>query len=276
MKNYLLLLTLFLSLNISYSQTKDEVLAEAYLLYNSEKASWHGTDLFLEKFPTKRDQIGGYLSYTENKTHNCIFFDKSEEPKLLAQLTFNDNFDLEAVKIDSTNRNLNTLEKDLFIIRALALKEINQDTLFKQYSNTNLNLIPIITKKERKVMVLTGPKINGVVVFGNDYELKFNKNNKLTSKKALHKNIIPIEYNNETNQDTTIHNHLKSTGDLITSTDLCTLMLYGDYTNWEQHYVLSDKNVSIWDVKTKKLLVMTKKAWEKINKHQEDKYNSKK
>jgi hypothetical protein len=60
--------------------------------------------------------------------------------------------------------------------------------------------------------------------------LTFDKDNNLISKKQLHKNIIPIEYGKEEEGitiESTIHSHLPETGDFITATDICTLMLYG-------------------------------------------------
>src|SRR4030095_6186360 len=90
-------------------------------------------------------------------------------------------------------------EKTLYTIRRKALEEINtnKDSLFKFYKNTSLNLIPIVYKGEKKVYVLTGPSVSGVVVFGNDYLFKFDENNNILSIKRLHKNIIPINYGEE-------------------------------------------------------------------------------
>ncbi|MEO1652629.1 MAG: hypothetical protein AAFU64_03705, partial [Bacteroidota bacterium] len=59
-----------------FAQSEEEILAEAYRLYYSEKASWHGTDLFLENFSHKREEIKGYFSYSTNQEHHCIFYDK--------------------------------------------------------------------------------------------------------------------------------------------------------------------------------------------------------
>lgn len=271
MKFTIIFLCTFLFIQHAFSQSQDEILAEAYLLYHSEKASWNGTDIFLERFPEKRDLIRGYLSYSEGDSHSCIFFDKADDPNLLAKITFTRDFDIEKAKVDTVSRKLSLLEKDLYTIRQKALIEITEDTLFKQFQNTNLNPIPIITEKEKKVYVLTGPEVSGYVILGNDYLLTFKKNNKLKEKKALHKNIIPIEYNEETQDAVTMHSHLKSTGDLITATDICTIMLYEKYASWKQHYVISDKNVSLWDCKKDELLVLTRKAWDKIAKHQSDK-----
>ena len=83
MKWTLILCSLCICLNLSYGQTEDEILAEAYLLYKSEKASWNGTDLFLERFPEKRSQLGGYFSYSEKNNHHCIFFNQDKAPKIV-------------------------------------------------------------------------------------------------------------------------------------------------------------------------------------------------
>lgn len=113
--------------------------------------------------------------------------------------------------------------------------------------------------------------MTGVVVFGNDYLIEFDKKNNIKKKKALHANIIPIDFTDNSEETTTYHNHIKETGDLITATDICTLMLYGPYTHWQQHYVISEKNISIWDCKKDQLLVLTREAWDRINKHQNEK-----
>lgn len=243
---------------------KEEILAEGLILYNSEKASWHGTDIFLAKFPDKKEKAGGYFSYSDGTRHTCIFFDNGKEPGVLASFTFNDNFVVEAAEVSGEVRAFTNTEKDLYTIRTRALELSRSDTLFKRYNNTNLNFIPIITKKEKKVYALTGPSVTGVVVFGNDYLITFDKKNNIKEAKKLHNNIIPIDYSDNQNEETTMHSHNHTTGDLITPTDVCTLMLYGPYTHWKQHIVISQENVCIWDCTRDELFIMTREAWEKI------------
>lgn len=266
------LLLLLLTTGI-YAQKQDEILAEAWLLYNSERASWHGSDIFMERFSGKSEAAGGYLSYTEDNKHTCIFFDRQQEPRVLVSITFDDSFVVEAAKIDTTERGFTTLEKDLHVMRQKALNEVQNDTLFKFYEKVNPNFIPLIINKEKKVYILSGPTEAGLVIFGNDYLLTFDKDNKLKTKKALHKNIIPITYSDDPDENVTMHSHKEETGHLITATDICTLMLYCPYTNWDQHYVISKKNVSIWSCENNKLLVMTRKAWEAINEVSKQKDN---
>ena len=276
--NYFLLLLLAFSLTSSYAQTnidkqKKEILAEGMHLYRSEMASWYGTDLFLPRYENK-ENIGGYLSYTENENAICIFFSKKPNPQILGTITFNQNYELEQALVDLKTRDFTKKELDLYTLRQAALEDIVRDTLYKRYQNTQLNLVPLIHGKEKKVYILTGPSTSGVVIFGNDYLITFNKDNTIRSRKQLHKNIIPI-HTNETEDGhlvrSTVHSHLPETGHLPTATDICTLLLYTPFTTWESHIIVSDKYSSIWDCKKNDLLVLSNEVIDKINQHQDAK-----
>ena len=180
--------------------------------------------------------------------------------KIIGTITFNLEFDLKTSKTDLTERDFNESEKELYQIRKIVLEELmtNTERFFKFYNDTKPNIIPIISGQEKKVYVLTGPQKNGVVIFGNDYLIKFDKNNKIVSKKELHKNIIPIKYGGLENGkiiEGSMHNHLSETGDLILATDICTLMLYEKFTKWKTHTVMSEKYISIWNCETNQLSI---------------------
>lgn len=256
------------------------IVAEGILLYKSEMASWYGTDLFLEKF-SDREKIGGYFSYTDNDIAKCIFFSKAETPKVIGTISFDITYNVKTAKIDLKERDFTTNENDLYLIRKITLEELNSNTdeFFKFYQNTNPNIIPLINKEEKKVYILTGPTQNGIVIFGNDYLLTFSKDNKLKSKKQLHKNMIPIEYgSHEEDQEVVgaMHSHLPETGDFITATDICTLMLYAKFANWKTHNVVSQKYLNVWNCETNQLTVLPVNMIEKINKDQEKRNKKKK
>lgn len=274
-----LLLTFFHLIVIGQTNPTEEaqpIVAEGKLLYRSEMASWYGTDLFLENYKT-RENIGGYFSYLDNQIAKCIFYSKSEKPRVIGTISFDITYNVKTANVNLTEREFSTTENDLYEIRKLALNEINSDTLFKSYNNTNLNLIPLINGKEKKVYVLTGPQQNGVVIFGNDYLLTFDKNNKLLDKKQLHKNIIPIYYGDEKEKDTqeivAMHSHLPETGHFITATDICTLMLYAKFAKWKTHNVVSEKYLNIWNCETGQLTVISMEALDKIKNDQEKRNN---
>lgn len=276
----LIIILCFISLNVlgqkNIAKKTQPIVDEGKLLYRSEMASWYGTDLFLENYKN-RENIGGYFSYIENDIAKCVFFSRTENPQIIGTISFNSSYDLETATVDLTERNFTNNENALYQIRKIALNELrtNSDGFFKFYKNTNPNIIPLIKGKERKVYILTGPQQNGVVIFGNDYLLTFDKNNRIVTKKQLHKNIIPIEYGNNIEGgheiESTIHNHLPETGDFITATDICTLMLYEKFAKWKTHNVVSEKYLNIWDCETDTLTVITMDAVSKISEDQEEK-----
>lgn len=247
------------------------IVAEGKALYRSEMASWYGTDLFLEHYKN-REHIGGYFSYTEHNISKCIFFSNDANTKVIGTISFDSLYNLKTANVDLTERNFTKVESDLYEIRKLALAEINSDTLFKTYQNTNFNLVPLINGQYKKVYVLTGPQNSGVVIFGNDYLLSFDTDNKLVEKRQLHKNVIPIYYGGKEEEGKptvgAMHSHLPETGQFMTATDICTLMLYGKFAKWEQHIVISQKYMNIWNCKTEQLTVIPKEVIDKIDKDQ--------
>lgn len=276
MKTLITLLLTIISLPVLAQNSPTEkaapIVAEGKRLYKSEMASWYGTDLFLEAYKD-RANVGGYFSYNENDIAKCIFFSKSDKPKVIGTISFDSTYNTKTAVVDLKERDFTASETDLYTIRKIAFATVYSDTLFKTYNNTSFNIIPLVNGNEKKVYVLTGTEQHGVVIFGNDYLLTFDKDNNLTGKKQLHKNIIPINYNNKDEErkliDGTMHTHLLETGDFITATDICTLMLYEKFTKWNQHNVISKNYLNIWNCHTDQLVVVPMAAINKINKDNE-------
>ena len=259
-----LLLATTLSAQSKIEKLKTKALKEGFLLYESEKASWHGSDLFLEKF-TDRSKIGGYVSYTDGDNPICIFVSKDTLPKVLGTMTFDKTFNLENALTDLTERDLTAIEKEYLELRNKAKARISTDTIFKYYKNTNYNIVPVISDKERKVYVITASTANGVVIFGNDYLISFDKKNKVSKTERLHKGMLTFKYGDDENQVVApMHSHLPEYDEIMTPTDICTTLLYQDLAGWESNYIMSDKYVSIWSCKKNELFIMTIKAWKKI------------
>ncbi|CAL2093291.1 conserved exported hypothetical protein [Tenacibaculum sp. 190524A05c] len=273
----IILSLLILSSIFAYSQNKqtEKILNEGKLLFRLEKGSWYGTDDMLVRFKTKRDSIGGYLSYEneENKI-NTIFFSRFDSSKILVRYEFDSLPKTKPIKIDSTNHIASQLEKSLIKIRQDAKDRVysNEDKFFSFYENTALNFIPVINENGRNVFVLTGPQVSGVVLIGNDYKLEYNKKDELVKKMKIHNSILQFPYKSDDPE-----NKLESTfqslvlSEYINSTDICTLLLYKDYVEWKQHYAMSKKYVSIFNLEKESLFTMKRKTWEKIYNNQSDK-----
>ncbi len=262
---------LLFSVTISYSQNKEtkEILKEGKLLFRLEKGSWHGTDDMLSRFKTKKDSIGGYLSYeTEDNNINTIFFNRFNSDEILIRYTFDSLPKVNPIKIDTLNNIASELEKNLILIRQDAKDKVssNKDDFFKFYENTALNFIPVIQEKKRTVFILTGPRVGGVVLIGNDYKLSYDKKNRFEKKMKIHNSILQFPYQSDNKENPTVqtfHSHIITK--YISSTDICTLLLYKDYVEWKKHIVISKKEVSIFDLEKESLFTMKRKAWEKMS-----------
>ncbi|MBK5721080.1 hypothetical protein JGH11_09385 [Dysgonomonas sp. Marseille-P4677] len=264
-------LTTFLFLLVSFNvfsqidliKTAANLTDEGKYLYQLEMVAWDGTDIFYDSFK-EPERIGGYFSFMDANKPKCLFFSKGERPRVIGVVTFGDIGIVETATIDFKERDFKNYEKELFTIRAKALAEVQQDTLFKAYNNTNLNLIPTMRNGVKKVYALTAPKVTGVVLFGNDYLLTFDKNNNLIDKERLHRNLIPIAFEDDKEAVASVHSHAPGTNEFITPTDICTLMLYAKYAGWKQHMVISQNYVSIWDCENNSLGIMTREDFEKM------------
>ena len=241
-----------------------EITDEGITLYRSEMASWYGTDIFLENYDN-RENIAGYFSYIDNGVPKCVFF--SKENKIIGTVAFPTNYDVKDAKLDLKERVFTPTEKDYFDLRQKTIDKIQNDSIFKRYENTNFNIIPIITQKEKKVYIITGTNLNNLVLIGNDYLLNFNKKNEITKVQALHKSLISHKIVDEEVGKTfaASHSHVLEDWQFITPTDICTLMLYQKFTDWENYTVVSKKYTSLWNTKSNFLVIMKTHVLKKIN-----------
>jgi hypothetical protein len=262
---------------VDLEKIADSIKRDALVLYKSEMASWYGTDIFTDKCKDKRERIGGYLSYDTGNGENNIFFGRGENPDVLGTISFGYDFNLNTYKLDTIPRKLSDEERKLYIIRQKALQAFKTDTLFKRFNNTGVNLIPVIKDGKKLVYILTSPEQSGVVLFGNDYVLKFSENDMLVSKTKIHKDLLPAYYKKAPADSNKVevaamHSHLPTTGDFISVTDICTLMHYARYTTWNQYIVISRNYVSLWNCKKNDLLILTSAAWKKIAEDQKTRH----
>lgn len=263
-KSILLCAFIFLG-HQSYSQTQSEILQEGTVLYRCAATAKRGAEIYLSNHADRKESTGGYISYITGSSQVCVFFSKDEKPKALGTVSFNIVSSTKTDTItDRSERALTKHEKDLVTMRQIAVGEYTTDTLFKSYKKMNPNFIAISDTKGKRVYILTTPEEPGIIAFGNDYLLTFDNTNRLKEKRRLHDTLTSIPYNRQGGKPvlTTMHLHTSETGDLITATDVCTLLLHAPLP-WGQHYVMSPKNVSIWNCEDEDLLIMTKETWDK-------------
>jgi hypothetical protein len=247
LKFLLFLISVFhvISLHAQNAEELKEIIEEGKLLYRSE---------MMKQFPSKALSIGGYVSYAEHDKEKCVFFSTGEPASIIATITFDSTFNIYSAPTDTSNRPFTTLENDLYTIRKMALNEINQSDFFTTYDDIDLNLIPLIDDKQKRVFIMSGPEEKNIVLFGGDYVLTFDKDNRLIEKKKIHHELTRIK--NDAVKESSRHFHSAETGNNVTSTDICTLLLYEKYSSWKTHTILSDKERYTWDCINHKLTVI--------------------
>ena len=177
-----------------------------------------------------------------------------------------------------SEREFTEIEKDYFSIRQAAHTKISNDTIFKFYNNVNFNIVPIINKnKEKKVYVLSGTNLSNLVLFANDYLIDFNKDNSIKKVHILHNSLLSFKMYDEKVGKTVsgIHSHVLEDWPYITPTDICTLMLYQKFINWENYTVISKKYTSLWNNKSNHLIIMKTDVLKKINEDQKKRHPEK-
>ena len=265
---FLLVTALFSNTEIYSQEYLDKqaklITEQGVFLYKLEKGAWHGTDLFFEKFGEKKSLLGVYVTYPDKKNTKIVFYSNEKSPKVIATILFDESFDLKKAKLDSKGRNLTEYENNLRLLREKTVFETRTNSTFEFYKNIGFNIIPVIQNEKKEVYILSGPKTNNIIIFGNDYLLTFDNDNNVKNVKKLHKNIIFQEFkkiNDSMNFISAVHTHLTESGDFMTATDICTIMLYGEKFGLENSIVYSEKYVSIWDIKTKKLSIMSREKY---------------
>ncbi len=275
----LLIVIALLTTTTGFSQQKKikrlrkETMSLAMELYKSELASWHSTDILVEKFGSMSN-VGGYLSYSENNETIAIYYDQSEDKNVLYEIRYPQILELKDVyELDTVPRKPTALENRLLVTRNMArdLVQKNEDSFFSYYENVGWNFVPLLLNNKVTVYSISGPQESGKVLIGNDYKFEFDKKDRFVSKSKIHNTLLVYPYAREDDPiQEVIHSHIVEDYPILSATDICTLMLYEPYVEWKQHTVISDSYVSIFMMKERQLVIMTREAWDNINKSDKD------
>jgi hypothetical protein len=269
MKKLLTLISLFILIQNAtaqknaLSQIADSIKAEGEILYRSEWASGHSTQIFASSFRAKKLLSGGYFSYETKKEITTIFFSKDENPVVLATVKFDQGLDSSKYSIDTTTRKFTEDEKDFYSIRSKAAKVVLNDTLFKFYQHTSLNLVPIVKNGVKRVYVITAQTAPDEVLLGNDYLIIFDKDDNIIKKTKLHNNLIPLGTGGIDPIKASSHQHLGKTSPFITATDICAFKLWKAKTTWVISFVASADYISVWYFDDESLEIFTQDEWQK-------------
>lgn len=256
-------------LSFAVKPNADRLLKKGKALYALEKASWISTDHFLRHFSDKADKASGYFSYDNGDELITLFYSDFDTLQIYARYHLEKDSPHKIIGVpESRNIIPVEIEDDLIEMRGKAVKKIkeNKDGYITYYKGISFNLLPVINENESCVYVLSASHVDDFIYMGNDYKLKFDKNNKYRGIERIHKSLIKLNTKSsiDSTQNATLHTHLGS--DVISPTDICTLLLYRDMVDWNMHYVMGKKYVSVFDLSTEKLMFIKIRDWKKMSK----------
>lgn len=270
MKSLAAILLFSIPLLISAQKPNAEaIMKEGKLLYQLEKAAWLASDHLLENYPELQYQIGGYVSYpTQDSMITVAFFHYETTKLILIRYQISSNLNIKNLSASLVKEEASSQEKNLITIRQDALNQLNEnkDHFFMHHEGTSFNLIPVSNEKNQLVYILTASQTSGEVLLGNDYQLEYDQQNELVEVYKLHHSMIRLPFSAPDQQEITATMHTHVIASHIEPTDVCTLLLYRDFVTWKQHYVIHSNFVSILDLETEKLSIITRKAFDKMSK----------
>ena len=73
-----------------------------------------------------------------------------------------------------------------------------------------------------------------------------------------------VPYESGKDNEGAVHSHMPESGDYVTVTDICTLMLYSGLAGWDTYVVMSAKYMNLWNCKTNTLIVLPNTSFRQI------------
>jgi len=257
----LLLVPFFSDAQNAMQEEVKRISAEGKQLYYTEMGTRVATPLFEAKYKGK-EKAEGVVAYTVNDKVHCVYYSGGEKARALATLDFDTLFTAEKVIENFTPGDLTEVEKNLIQIRTKAKQLANTDAQLRKADGCRFLFIPVQYQNKYWVYLIPESETDGRVVFGNDFLLEFDQKGNFKEKKSLHPNTIILKYGKEADpgQDPNggTHVHYPETGDLITATDCCILMLNSKKAGWKQHSVISQNYISFFNCQNNEFIAIPK------------------
>lgn len=276
----LCLLTGFSSLaqRINLSNTNAEILREGLALYQSERASWEATDLFMARNPAP-DSFNDYLTYTVADSVRTVFVrteSATSTPSVVSSYTFPAADIRSASAHFAGNRAATASEtqwwKALQAVRAEMQTHQRLGNSYTVPASCNLNVVLLTAAAGGwRAYLLPGSKEAGLLPIGNDYLLTLDAGGEVKKAERLHNSFIPMRRPeaDTITMEGTVHTHLPA-HPFITPTDICSLLLYEGLGLGKQHLIIGPAYVSVFETGTDspQLNIIPRKTFEKIQRSQ--------
>jgi hypothetical protein len=189
-------------------------------------------------YPKRHKGFVGYFPVFENNRYKLVYF--TDEPKLMAigSVSFNQNYDTTSIEIDSTLRDLTSLEFETAVIQMIATDDLAADTNKTLIPESRLIAVPMISAFGRKVYIFNWPLNEADCHFGNDIEYSFaSLIDEIISKRKIHKHLSRVGKN----EPNAVHSHYGEDIADLPGHDIATFYFFADLQN-RNKYVIADEN----------------------------------
>lgn len=207
-------------------------------------------------------KIHDYVSYMKNDTVNVVFWKEDADWYLVvAVISFPKPVSIDNYEVKTKSRLPEKDELTHIRIKEDVQKSINLP-FFKRYQNSFLQPIIFSTDTTYEVHLINVPNLSTSILFGNDYLITYDKTGKQIEKRALDPNLVAVPSVIELKkkgENYTSHKHTKNATSEVTPTDICILLLYEPYVNWEEHRIETETSISTFKFGGGGLIVQQKK-----------------
>lgn len=265
MPKFTLSLFFFLSVAVVFAQTPAEAIRQTgFALYQLEAASRLAADTLQARFATDKniEKISGYLSYKTSRGFKTIFWntDDYERCEILYEFTHSPELTPSQLKSKASFRSPTNYEKVLIDIRTDAATRANGDAaLAQKIGNIGLTLI-IYDDEQRIYAYLLPATLNANNLYmGADMAIVYNREGAYLSQSAIHTEqfaISPLSDGIPSKVSGKTFVALASNDPTLSATDICTLLLFRPYIQWEELYYTSPRFLCIFNVKTGNLSIL--------------------
>ena len=204
----------------------DSIVREAMTLYFYEKTAWLGGDKFADECKNAA-KIDGVLTLPNQDAAISTLYYNLEERKCYYEFTA--SFQQGTTSSSTDVRDLSDYELYMIHLKNHCSEQIVSVGILvgvsPDFGSLNMEMVPL-NENLTRVFILSGTSHDKVIPFGNDYSFDFDAEGHLVGYRKYHSRLIPAELS-DTNQITElVHSHLHG-NPYITSTDICTFLLYG-------------------------------------------------
>jgi hypothetical protein len=203
-----------------------------------------------------REQFFVFSYYFNNQITSIVFSKKPENKQIIQTIVYSDS--LKILKNDKIVRDKSP-DEELFV---KMYYNMYASTLY--FPHLPKDFWSIIEKKSDRFDSFMFPQQNdnNNIILGNDYLFVYKLDGEFKDFKHLHNNPIPMSIYKPSDAEIILHTHSNKNSNFISELDVANMIICKNKLQWTEHYVVSKKYVSIFNMGNMNLKIELRKDYE--------------